>query len=351
MTTLTSLRLALRSFVALLVLAVVVVAAHPSFAQNTGQQNIGQWQRDLQADLIAEKFESLDITASHLRADKTRLPGGQWQLHLFYSALNAPQQSDQDSADHIAHLMHWMSARPDSITARVALALAVTHWAWVARGNGYSKTVTPEGWRLFHDRMDEAQAILEGAEGMPDRDPEWYVAALNVGGPQGWDLKRMNKVLEDGIQLEPGYYYLYMDYTWYLLPKWHGHAGQASEFARASADAIGGDGGDILYFQIGTTLIKLGDDEFDAHEMDWQRLQRGYQALISQFGPSAYPENQLAYMAWRFQDSDVASQQFELIGEAWNRNVWQDRNRFNRARDWAHSPTPELLPGQGVLKP
>ncbi len=74
------------------------------------------------------------------------------------------------------------------------------------------------------------------------------------------------------------------------------------------------------------------------------------QALIWRFGPSEYPENQLPYMAWRFQDSDVASQQFELFGETRNCNVWQDRNHFNHARDWDHSPTSELLPSQGVLK-
>jgi hypothetical protein len=142
-----------------------------------------------------------------------------------------------------------------------------------------------------------------------------------------------------------------MQYAYYVLPKWHGHAGDASNFASSSADAIGGDAGDILYFQIGTNLIRRGDDEFPVHEMDWERLQRGYEALISEYGSSRYVENQLAYMAWKFQDSAVARRQFTLIGNAWNRNVWRDRNNFDRARDWAQSPTPALLPGQGQFQP
>jgi hypothetical protein len=161
----------------------------------------------------------------------------------------------------------------------------------------------------------------------------------------------MRNVLDDGIKFESGYYYLYMQYANYLLPKWHGKAGDASNFARTSADDVGGDAGDILYFQIATELIKRGNDEFPVHEMDWQRLQRGYQALLSQYGPARFPENQLAYMAWKFQDSVVAREQFTLIGDAWNRNVWLDRNRFDRARDWARSPTPALLPGQGQIQP
>lgn len=348
-----SLRLAFGSVAALLSFALSLAAPCGSSAQTSAGiavsgQDLAQWERDLQADLIAEKFDGLDQTADQLRSEKTRLPGGQWQLRLFYTALDAPQQTEQDSEEHIAHLEHWMSQRPNSVTARVALATALTRWAWVARGNGLANTVTPEGWKLFGERMKEAQTVLEGS---PKMCPQWYSAMLAVGVAQGWDRGRMHKVLEDGVKFEPGYYYLYTEYANYLLPKWYGHAGDASNFARTSADAVGGDAGDILYFQIGTNLIRRGNGEFPVHEMDWQRLQRGYQALLSQYGPAGHTENQLAFMAWKFQDAAVARQQFALIGNSWNRNVWRDRNAFDRARDWAQSPTAALLPGQGQIQP
>jgi hypothetical protein len=351
-----SVRFVLRSGLALFALAAVAAVPHQSSAQSTAtivvsNQNSGQWEHDLQADLIAEKFDTLDTTADHLRSEKTRLPGGQWQLRLFYSALDAPQQSEQDSVEHITHLEHWMTQRPNSITARVALATALTRWAWVARGHGYADTITPEGGRLFEERMKEAHVILEGSQKMPVLCPQWYSAMMAVGVAQNWEFDRLHKILDDGVKLEPGYYYLYMQYANYLLPKWHGADGEASKFAATSADALGGDAGDILYFQIATSLIKRGDGDFSVHEMDWPRLQHGYQALLSQYGSAHFPENQLAYMAWKFQDPAVARQQFALIGDAWNRSVWGDREEFDRARDWAQSPTPALLPGQGQLKP
>lgn len=342
--------------VALLALGLVLGAPHALFARATGDddasaQRLKQWEQDLQADLIAEKFESLDQTADRLRAEKTRLPGGEWQLHAFYGALDAPQQTEQDSAEHIAHLEHWMSQRPSSITARVALATALIRWAWVARGYGGAASVTAEGVRLFLGRNQEARTILEGSQEMRVMCPQWYSAMLAVGAAQSWSLERMHKMMEDGIKFEPGYFYLYLQYANYLLPKWFGHPGDASSFARASADAVGGDGGDILYFEIATNLIKIGDDTFPTHEMDWQRLQRGYQALLSQYGSSQLIENRLAYMAWKFQDAAVARQQFALIGDNWNRRVWGIRDYFDRARDWARSPTKALLPGQGQIKP
>jgi hypothetical protein len=348
-------RLAFPSIAAQLIFWTIVAVPYCSSAQASAGsagsgQNLRQWERDLQADLIAEKFDGLDQIADQLRRAKTRLPGGQWRLRLFYTALDAPQQTEQDSVEHIAHLEHWMSQRPESITARVALATALTRWAWVARGHDYADTVTPEGARLFKERMKEAQVILEGSQKMPVMCPQWYSTMLGVGIAQGWDSQRMHKVLEDGIRFEPGYYYLYLQYANYLLPRWYGQNGDASKFARTSADAVGGDAGDILYFQISAVLIKRGDDDFPVHEMDWQRLQRGYQALISQYGAARNADNRLAYLAWKFQDSAVARQQFDLIGNDWNSSVWGDRSYFDRARDWARSPTQGLLPGQGQVQ-
>lgn len=337
---------------ALLALALAWSFPHTSSAQAAAPaQNLVQWERDLQADLIAEKFDSMDQTADRLRTEKTRVPGGQWQLRLFYIALDAPQQTEQDSVEHIAHLEHWMSQNPKSITARVALATALVRWAWVARGHGYSNTVTPEGWRLFKERIDNALTILDGSQNMSVKCPQWYSAMLAVGIAQAWDRNHMREVLDEGIKLEPDYYYLYLQYANYLLPKWYGHAGDASNFARTSADELGAGAGDILYFLIGADLIRRGNNDFPVHEMDWQRLQSGYQALISQYGPARFPENQFAYMAWKFEDPAVAHQQFALIGNTWNRDVWGDRNYFDRARDWAQSPTTALLPGQGQTQP
>ncbi len=348
-----SMRSLARPVVLLLVCTFFFAISRVSFAQvsdageveNSGQK-LGQWVRALQADLIAEKFDALDTEADQLRAEKTRIPGGEWQLRVFYVALDAPQQTDQDSLEHIAHLEHWMSQRPASVTARIALATSLTRWAWVARGNGMANTVTPEGWRLFGERMKEAQVILEGSAKMPNMCPQWYSAMLTVGNAQGWDAKRMRKILDDGIKFEPGYYYLYLQYANYLLPKWYGHPGDSASFARTSADAVGGNQGDTLYFQIAVGLIKRGDGDFPVHDMDWQRIQRGYQGLISQYGAARRPENELAFIAWKFQDVAIARQQFSLIGDNWSRGVWRDRNYFDRARDWSKSPTAAPLPGQ-----
>jgi hypothetical protein len=332
---------------AFLLATILVLAAHPtSRAQSAesrpttvgeegAEHNLGQWARSVESSLIEEKFADLDRMADQYRREKTRLPGGGWQLRAFYQALDAPKQSDQDTRDHIAHLEHWMQQRPDSITARVALATSLDRWAWVARGHTYADKVTPEGWQLFSERMKQSQNTLEAASSTSAMCPQYYSEMMEVGLAQGWDGARMKDVFDRGIQFEPGYYYLYKQYANYLLPKWYGHSGDASAFAKSSADNVGGSAGDLLYFQIVTVLIKRGDDSFPVHEMDWDRIQHGYQALSMQYGSSRGTMNELAYIAYKFKDAPVARQQFDLIGDRWSRAVWGNRELFDRARDWA----------------
>ncbi len=296
----------------------------------------GKWYQLVESNLVDEKFDELDHMAAEYRSDKSRFPGGEWKLRSFYGALDAPQLTDKDSVDHIAHLERWMQQRPQSMTARIALATSLHRWAWVARGNGLANTVTPEGWRLFNERIQRSQTILEGATKLPPPlCPQWYAEMMTVGLAQGWDAGRLKDIFDRGTQAEPGYFYLYLQYANYLLPKWYGKDGDASSFAKTSADNIGGDAGDELYFQIATLIISRGNGNFPVQEMDWARIQHGYQALSTHYGATNRANNQVAFMAYKFRDANVARQQFEIIGDRWARGVWRDRQFFDRARDWA----------------
>jgi len=296
----------------------------------------GRWKRAIEADLIAGKFDDLDGMAAQYRRDKTRMPGGEWVLRKFYAALDAPQLTDKDSMEHIAHLEDWMKQRPESITARVALATSLHRWAWVARGNGLANTVTATGWQLFGERIKRSQEVLQSAANLHTMCPQWYSEMMIVGLAQSWSARQMQETFDRGVQFESDYYYLYEQYANYLLPKWDGKPGDASAFAKTSADKLGGDAGDILYFQIATILIKRGDGGFPVHEMDWERIQRGYKTLCAQYGGDSTGRNQLAFMAFKFHDAAVARQQFDQIGDDWVESVWRQRMFFDRIRDWSH---------------
>lgn len=76
---------------------------------------------------VQGRYDALDCLADSARANKTKFTGGFWKLHTMYMGLSQPVDGDahvteDDWKDHIDRLKRWMSAKPNSITARIALA-------------------------------------------------------------------------------------------------------------------------------------------------------------------------------------------------------------------------------------
>ena len=134
------------------------------------------------------------------RREKTRDKGGDWKLRDFYVELDAPRKTDKDSEEHLAHLEKWVQARPQSITARVALATSLMRWAWMARGNGSARTVTEAMFAQFTGRAEQARQVLESARNMPAMCPQWFDEMLRVGIALNWNTRQMHEVLERGVQ-------------------------------------------------------------------------------------------------------------------------------------------------------
>ncbi|HET9399683.1 MAG TPA: DUF4034 domain-containing protein [Candidatus Acidoferrales bacterium] len=289
----------------------------------------------MRALLFNAQYDQLDKMAETARSQKLRFPGGEWQLRYFYTAIDAPVGADRGSEDHLRRIEAWAQSRPNSVTARVALAKSYVRYAWEARGNGMADTVTPLGWRLFAERLHEAHEILDAAEAMSPPCPEVYSTMQAVALGENLNADGMRQLFERAIQIEPEYFYLYDAYANYLLPKWDGRPGDSAAFARESADRVSGSAGDILYFEIATVLIKMGNGNFEPTELDWQRIQRGHAALEAAYGGARRERNQFAFMAVRFKDAQVARQEFSIIGDDWGQAVWRTRQQFDRARDWA----------------
>lgn len=143
--------------------------------------------------LREERFEELDCLADRVRSSKERFSGGAWKLHTLYAGLSSPIQypmthaTEEDWKIHLQRLQRWVTARPKSVTARVALALAFIYYAEDARGDGYANTVSESGWKLFRERTAEAKRILEEASALSTKCPEWY---SHAGGSSEPELER-----------------------------------------------------------------------------------------------------------------------------------------------------------------
>lgn len=70
----------------------------------------------------------------------------------------------------------------------------------------------------------------------------------------------------------------YRAFARYLMPQWNGEDGEAAKFAAEVTDRIGGDAGDILYFQVASE-ITCACNQPEFMRLSWARLQKGHDLL------------------------------------------------------------------------
>ncbi|MGD1082714.1 MAG: hypothetical protein ABR881_30740 [Candidatus Sulfotelmatobacter sp.] len=291
--------------------------------------------------LEERKFEQLDCLADSARNDKEIFPGGTWKLHTVYLGLNEPQlhATQKDWKGHIGRLKQWMSARPQSITAHIALAESYVNYGWEARGHGYVDTVSENGWKLFKERSAQGRQILKHASDLPQKCPEWYVAMQDVALAQGWDPSAKQALLEQAIKFDPDYFYYYRKYAVSILPEWDGAEGQLGRFLKTTADKIGGNAGDILYFQVASLVVCCQAEPLN---FSWPRIQRGFDALEKQHGAALDNWNRMARMAAIYNDPVVANKMLARIGDQWSDEVWQTFPYFESVKNWAKQVVPMM---------
>lgn len=290
--------------------------------------------------LKRQDFDGLEHAADMARSTKSRFPGGPWKLYVFYDSVGKPvggrQASDADWNAEFALLKQWIARKPQSTTARIALAQAYLGYGSKARGSGYADTVTDEGWESYGSRTAQALSTLKEAATLPDKCPYWYEAMMQVAVAQGWSKSRTKALVDESMSFEPGFYHVYREYANYLEPKWYGTEGEAEAFANSISQQIGGEEGSFVYFEIATVLgcTPCGNAGSPTN-LSWPKIKEGYVALERLYGTSNLKMNRYALLSVKFRDKSSASEIFGQIGDSWDQAVWGNHETFQAAKAWA----------------
>jgi len=125
-------------------------------------------------DQMALPDERFDDGRSHLM--------GLSQGLAFAFGANTTPKDWQQSLDKIRE---WRQKNPESTAVDIVESQILRNWAWAARGKGYSRTVTPEGWKLFGERMKRAEEVLFRSRERSSNNPLWYSEYLDVARAKG----------------------------------------------------------------------------------------------------------------------------------------------------------------------
>jgi hypothetical protein len=152
-----------------------------------------------------------------------------YQISLFKCAALL---KDERLVPHVLEL--WRKAEP-GYAGCTARGTRLIGWAWEARGSDWASTVTPEGERLFAERLQEARRELERALKINPSGWEANRHLIDVAKGLGLSREFMEDHFQKAIKLRPRYSPAYRAKMEYLRPRWHGTEEEMLSFGRQCA--------------------------------------------------------------------------------------------------------------------
>jgi tetratricopeptide (TPR) repeat protein len=263
------------------------------------------------AMLSHKQFADMDLLAAEMLASKKIWPSGRRYINNFFAVIDSLEATgfDADWQVRIDLLKQWIATRPDSTTAKIALARLLESYAWKARGRGWSDSVTAVGWKKFAERLAEAKAILDQIK---DKPAEWYPVTQRCALGQGWEAGPYDAMVEECRKRYPDYDLTVFSKCYWLQPRWHGEPGQFESYLASEANKRPGKAGDMLYARSAWYLDAYGiDNIMNEGKLSWPRVKSGMHQVVNQSPESLLAKGVLSVLAMEAGDKTTAQKAFD----------------------------------------
>jgi hypothetical protein len=252
-------------------------------------------------------FEKIDGQVDKYVATNARDVDG--RPKLFVLELEFKDYLDLPGTDAMAQekTEAWQKDFPASAYRPIVDSMILNAAAWRARGHGFANSVTPEGWKLFHERMHDAWQMLMANRQTSSRIPSWYAHAIETGLDAGVSAPEIRELFHDGLTHHPGYFPIYFSYLRNFAPRWGGSFREADRFIREQVAAPVNVDGEMLYARLYWVLDQIeGQDEslFRQSNMSWPRMRAGFEAMMKAYPDSEWNRANFAAYACRAHDAD-----------------------------------------------
>ncbi|MBI5247015.1 MAG: DUF4034 domain-containing protein [Elusimicrobia bacterium] len=286
----------------------------------------------------AGRLDELDARAATWRKGRERTLLDVWKEETIYTAIVVSWQGTASDADYEARLRlfeNWVSSRPASVTARMALGQQWFQYAWKARGQNWENDVIPQARRHFEERLEKSRILFEETALMPDTTPVVYRELLYLARSQEWNGAKTDELLKRSLAFEPDYWGYYETRAESLLPRWGGSDESVVRFAAASADSRKDGRGDELYASIlwnsRWAYADAKRSPFDAG-FSWPRARAGCAAVLSRRPGSTAWANRCAKLAVLAGDKETARGMFTTLAGRFDDGVWTNYLEYWQAR-------------------
>ncbi len=129
---------------------------------------------------------------------------------------------DKRSAAYEVYYAALAKADREGSVAQTVKGVYYTQYAWVARGSDWASKVTPEGWKLFGERLKVAADCLLDAIRLDPANAEAMQWMITVCKGESRPRDEMYKYLQAAARANPNNTQVYRDALEYLRPRWYG---------------------------------------------------------------------------------------------------------------------------------
>jgi tetratricopeptide (TPR) repeat protein len=291
--------------------------------------------------LLHQNYDLLERATEQARSSREILKGGRWKLQYIYDGISNPldpeMSSDAEWLGHLGLLKRWVELKPQSITARIALAAGYIKYGWHARGTGPAITVSAENQRLLTERLTTAKDVLSAVPMRDIKCPQWYSLMQTIALSEGWDRESYDELFDRAVAFEPAWESFYGAKAIYLLPRWHGSAPELHDFLNGLLSTPDKHGA-LHYFLACQTIADYAQQEFlFDQKVATAKLKEGLKDLQRTYGATMLDLNWACFTAMRLGDKAFTRDLLAQIKENWYASVWLNEEGFSIAKKWASS--------------
>jgi hypothetical protein len=195
-------------------------------------------------------------------------------------------------------------------------------YAWDARGSGWANSVTPDGQKLFQERLGDARTTLTKAWEADPSDPSPAASLITVEMGDGGSRKEMEKWFDRARRADPADSEAYAAKIEFIQPKWHGEPEDLLRFAqeclrRGKPDSAELFFGVYAYDEFGQMLGNQRDAQgrtFYEHPEFWKAVQAVYEPYLKAHPTSLGHRAEYVKFAFRAGKFDIAAREWEVLG-------------------------------------
>lgn len=301
-----------------------------------GVANDGPAAGDQLAALIAKYFwdmpEMLDRSVSAWNMPTCVFDDGRPKLSMLNDGYSRIFDNQPDWSKSLARIEDLKKKFPNK--AFVALA-EVRYWidyAWDARGGGYASSVTPEGWKLFHERLEKAEKILNETKSYSAEIPTWYVHMIIVQSALGRSEKDRDKTFLEGAKRYRSFYSTYFTMLSYLRPQWGGSWETVDNLVKWSVGNTKEIDGNSMYarlYWVASEEMPEGETLFKNTRASWPKMKKGFEDLMARHPKSNWNLNNFAKFACEAGDKKTFLALRRQVGKNIMDAAWQGNSNLD----------------------